>query len=131
MIPKRQFLAITVFALLVVAGVAAIDKPADGFKNLRILPRDIPPQMLDSIMDSYNKALGVNCNFCHAQMVGVPDQLDFASDSNSMKENARSMLRMTIDINKNNFYFNRMVRPEYLNVISCKTCHRGQPFPAE
>ena len=48
-----------------------------------------------------------------------------------MKENARDMLRMTIDINKNNFYFDKNIQPEYLNTVTCKTCHRGEPFPPE
>ena len=39
------------------------------------------------------------------------------------------MMRMTIDINKTNFYFDKNERPEYLKVVNCKTCHRGEPFP--
>jgi hypothetical protein len=103
-------------------------KPA---RNLKVLPADISDQKLDSIMQTYNKALGVNCSFCHVPMKGFPDSLDYASDAEHMKEEARKMMRMTIEINKTHFYFDKSIRPEYLNVISCKTCHQGEPFPPE
>jgi ribosomal protein L31 len=47
-----------------------------------------------------------------------------------MKENARRMMRMTIDINKTYFNFDSTKRSEFMNVITCNTCHRGNPFPA-
>jgi hypothetical protein len=59
------------------------------------------------------------------------DSLDFASDAEPMKENARDMMRMVIEINKNNFYFDKNIQPEYLNTVTCKTCHRGEHFPPE
>ncbi len=122
-------LALVVFA---VGGVAAVDRYSQGrYKNLKILPQDIPEKKMDSIMDSYSKALGVNCAFCHKEVKEFKDSIDFASDENVMKENARAMLRMTIDINKTHFYFDKNERPEYLKVVNCKTCHRGEPFPAD
>jgi Photosynthetic reaction centre cytochrome C subunit len=48
-----------------------------------------------------------------------------------MKEDARKMMRMVIDINKNNFWYNKEIRPEFLNTVTCKTCHRGEAFPDE
>nr|AQQ74720.1 hypothetical protein [uncultured bacterium] len=122
-------MALIVFA---VAGIAAVDRYSQGrYKNLKILPQDITEKRMDSIMDSYTKALGVNCAFCHTEVKNFKDSIDYASDENVMKENARAMMRMTIEINKTHFYFDKNERPEYLKVISCKTCHRGEPFPAE
>lgn len=118
-------------ASLVVLGVAAVKTPDGIHKNLQVLPRDISDQKLDSIMDSYNKALGIGCNFCHSAVKNFPDSIDYAADDNPMKENARKMMRMTIEINKNHFYFDKTERPEYLKVVNCKTCHRGEPFPAD
>jgi len=117
--------------MLVTAGVAAVSIPKGDFKNLQILPKDISPQKLDSIMESYNKALAVNCSFCHAKGMAIfPDStLDYASDANHMKEDARRMMRMTIELNKNWFYFNRDQQPIDLNVVQCMTCHRGDPYP--
>src|SRR5258706_13492129 len=97
--------------------------------------------MLDSFMHSYNKALGVNCDFCHfgnnrlasslIKINSLHDSLNYASDANPMKEEARKMMRLTIQLNKDNFYFDTTRRPEYLNVVICMTCHRGDPMPAD
>lgn len=103
----------------------------NGERNLKVLPKDISDEKLDSIMQTYNKALGVKCQFCHVPVKGFPDSLDYVSDKEPMKENARKMMRMVIEINSKNFYFDSTKRPEYLNIVTCKTCHRGEPFPPE
>lgn len=126
---KRHYLALFSLVLLVSAGVAAVKQPTGQYKNLKILPKDISEKDMDSIMQSYNKALGIGCGFCHSPLKDFPDSLDYASDANEMKENARRMLTMTIEINKNHFYFNKSIRPEFLNIVNCNTCHRGEPYP--
>ncbi len=131
MIIKKQFITVLLLTALVTAGVAAVTLPKPKHKNLKILPQDISEPMLDSIMESYNKALGVNCEFCHVPVKNFPDSLEFASDDEPMKENARKMMRMTIHLNKTYFNFDSTIRPEYLKVVNCKTCHRGEPFPAD
>ena len=131
MIFKKRIVTALVLTLLVIAGVAAVGEPKAKHKNLKILPQDISEQKLDSIMESYSKALGVTCKFCHTEVKGFPDSLDYAVDENPMKENAREMMRMTIYINKTHFYFDKNERPEYLKVVNCKTCHRGEPFPED
>ena len=131
MIIKKQFITALLLTALVTAGVAAVKLPKTKHKNLKILPQDISESMLDSIMESYTKALGVSCKFCHVPFKNFPDSLDFASDDEPMKENARKMMRMTIHLNKTYFNFDSTVRPEYLKVVNCKTCHRGEPFPVD
>lgn len=126
---SKKIITLLVLAAFVVLGIAASKPPAGTHKNLQILPKDISDQKLDSIMESYNKALGIGCGFCHSPAKNNADSLDFAIDENPMKEDARKMMRMTIDINKNNFYFDKSIRPEYLNVVNCKTCHRGEAYP--
>jgi Photosynthetic reaction centre cytochrome C subunit len=105
--------------------------PNSQERNLKVLPKDISNAKLDSIMQSYTVALGVQCSFCHvvAKNTVVKDSLDYVSDTNPMKDNARAMMRMVIDINKTYFYFDKDTQPEYLNVIHCKTCHNGEPIP--
>jgi hypothetical protein len=101
-------------------------------RNLKVLPKDISDAKLDSIMESYTVALGVKCDFCHVKIKNSPDSLlDYVSDKEPMKENARNMMRMTIDVNTRYFYFDKNVQPEYLNVIHCKTCHKGEPIPPD
>jgi len=131
MVVRKKIVTALVLTSMVIAGVAAVSSPNVNHRNLKILPQDISEQKLDSIMESYTKALGVNCKFCHTEVTGFADSLDFAVDDNPMKENAREMMRMTIYINKTYFYFDKNERPEYLKVINCKTCHRGEPFPEE
>lgn len=131
MIIKKQVITVCTLAALVIGGIAAVDLPKGKYKNLKVLPKDISEQKLDSIMESYSKALGSSCSFCHAKIKDFPDSLDYASDDNTMKENAREMMRMTILINKTYFHFDKNEKPEYLKVVNCKTCHRGEPYPVE
>jgi Photosynthetic reaction centre cytochrome C subunit len=128
MITKQRLITFTSIVLFVVAGIAAT-RPAH--KNLKVLPQDISDQKLDSIMESYNKALGVSCDFCHSPHKKIEDGLNFASDDNPMKVEGRKMIRLNIQINKDYFYFDSTQRPEYLRVVTCITCHRGNPMPAD
>jgi hypothetical protein len=128
---KKKIWVLGVLAVIVAVNLAAVKAPFQKERNLKVLPKDISDAKLDSIMHTYNIALGVTCNFCHTPVKDLPDSLDYASDTNPMKEEARKMMRMTIDINKKNFHFNKDDRPEYLHVVTCKTCHRGEPFPPE
>jgi Photosynthetic reaction centre cytochrome C subunit len=131
MFRKKKMTATIVLITLVVVGVAAVKPPQNKDRNLKVLPQDISDQRLDSIMDSYTVALGVDCKFCHTSFKDLPDSLDFAADDEPMKENARNMIRMNILINKTYFYFDKVQQPEYLNTVNCKTCHRGEPMPRE
>lgn len=130
MIARQQLLTFIGILFFVTLGIAATRFPNDGPRNLKILPKDISDHMLDSIMESYNKALNVKCDFCHAPDKKKPEFLDYASDEKQMKEEARKMMRLTIQINKDYFYYDTLQRPEYLKVVVCNTCHRGDPFPA-
>ena len=128
MLKRRKKLSVTLILIAIVAVSVAAGRLTTE-RNLKVLPKDISDQKLDSIMQTYNKALGVKCNFCHVPVKNIPDSLDYVSDAEPMKEEARKMMRMTIYINKTHFYFDSTIIPEYLNVITCKTCHQGEPFP--
>ena len=134
MIPKYCTVLI-LLAVLVIATAGTI-RSHQTYKNLRILPKDIPEQKLDSIMNAYTHALKVTCDFCHIKAKKDPfslapakDELDFALD-NPMKEEARKMMLLQMEINTKYFYYDSTIRPVYLNVVGCNTCHRGNPFPA-
>ena len=140
MIARKQFIALAVLFVLVISGIAATRMPGHKSRNLKVLPADISDIKLDSIMQSYNRALGVSCSFCHSTATNKPspfigvksaDSINYASDEKPMKEDARRMMRLTIQLNKDYFYFDTLERPEYLKVVSCYTCHRGDPFPAD
>lgn len=132
MLHKKKIATFAALSIFVLLGVAAVTpKPWQKERNLQILPKDISDAKLDSIMESYNVALGVKCNFCHVPVKNIADSLDYASDAEPMKEEARKMMRMTIYINKTHFYFDKNQKPEYLRTVHCKTCHQGEAFPPD
>ncbi len=127
---------ITGILLIAVVSFAATIQSGGKFKNLKVLPQDISEQKLDSIMHAYNDALKVSCEFCHApekKNLFSPNppskETDFSLD-NPMKEQGRKMIRLTMEINEKYFRFDSLTPPAYLNVVSCNTCHRGNPYPA-
>lgn len=128
---KNKFFAVSSLVAFAALGATLVKSPVPKERNLKILPQDISDAKLDSIMQTYNKALGVKCGFCHVRVQGFTDSLDYASDKHHHKDKAREMMRMTIDINKKYFPYQPGERPEYLNTITCITCHRGQEFPPE
>ena len=128
---QKKTLTVLAMVAFVGLGMTAVNPVKSVHKNLQILPADISAQKLDSIMNSYNIALGVDCKFCHVPFKNMPDSLDYASDAEHMKEEARKMMRMNIQINKTYFYFDKNERPEYLKTVTCNTCHRGEAFPEQ
>ncbi len=60
-------LAIGLLSCFIMLSIAAIKAPAQKDRNLQVLPNDISDEKLDSIMQTYNKALGVKCDFCHVK----------------------------------------------------------------
>lgn len=90
----------------------------DGFKNLKILPKNISKDSLMSLMQGYNKALGVKCNHCHT--------MDKSSDKKHEKEIARHMIKFTNELNEKEF---APIGDQYKNAIECATCHRGSTKP--
>jgi tetratricopeptide (TPR) repeat protein len=89
--------------------------------NLQVLPKERTRQQVVQVMRSFTVALGVRCSDCH-----VED--DDASDAKPMKQQARSMLRMTLSINDD--HLAALPGREEPNVrVTCITCHRGVPRP--
>lgn len=105
-------------------------KPDDGFKNLKVLPKDISDDELDSVMHEFSISLGVHCNFCHARKEDTTKKgLDFASDKKDEKNIAREMFKMTAYLNSNYFNWNHSTKPDTIHFIVCYTCHRGTHEP--
>lgn len=125
MLQRKLMIALLAISALMLLGFGA--SVPNQAKNLKVLPKDISDEKLDSIMQSYNKALGVCCEFCHYK--DDKGNTDFASDKNPVKEVARNMLKMTIDINKEYFNTDKKLHPAYLNTVKCITCHKGDAYP--
>lgn len=118
---------LTGFTLLT---ISAIDAPKPNQdRNLKVLPKNISDEDLDKVMDGFNSALGVSCDFCHSKAKGK-DELDYANDGKGEKEITRKMMRMTIDINKKYFEYTPKTVPEAIQPVTCFTCHSGKARPA-
>ena len=99
--------------------------PKSNYKNLQVLPKDIPREELLATMKGFTRALGVRCNHCHVVTATTPkEEFDFASDAKDEKKNARTMILMTRAINKS--WVPRVAKDA---TVGCWTCHRGKPEP--
>jgi cytochrome c553 len=140
---KRKIPVTVVLAAMVWICAAATADPNDAkdpkypkdperpYSNLKVLPKDIASKDLQRIMiDEFEDGLGVSCNFCHARGKDSV-HLDFASDAKPEKEIARSMMRMTLAINKKFFKIKHPVIGDASLAATCNTCHRGVAFPAD
>jgi hypothetical protein len=123
---KKITVAGTLVAL-VVLGIAA-SAPGHTFKNLKVLPKNISHDELDSIMKQFNSSLGVKCSFCHASQKDNPKKLDFASDEKGEKNVTRDMMRMTTRINKKFFHYKKDDENP-IPPVGCITCHHGSAHP--
>lgn len=86
---------------------------------------------MDFVMTAIKKQLGVNCYYCHkTEGTGSSERFDFASDEKPEKKIARQMLKMTIKLNKKYFGIKSTIAALYKPMVSCKTCHFGQPVPS-
>ena len=131
---NRKFLIIPALASVIVISAAATNapkpkEPNSEFTNLKVLPKDISSRDLQKIMiDDFEDALGVSCNFCHAADKNT-GKFDYASDEKPEKEIARAMMRMTIGINKKYFKIKHPMIGSDALTATCNTCHNGVAFP--
>jgi hypothetical protein len=127
---NRQFIVIGGAIIFVMIGIAASKPPEQLYKNLKVLPKNISEQTLDSVMNEFSKALKVECDFCHVKPADTTAQWNMADDSKPEKEVARKMITMSNKINKD--FFNATTKYGDENAvleIHCVTCHHGQPHP--
>jgi hypothetical protein len=126
---KKTALVLVLFASLFAMSFRLTQKPEDPiYKNLKVLPKKITKQQLDSVMKHFTVALNVKCNFCHMRNDSTK-AWDFASDANKHKLKAREMLKMTQKINDKFF---DVAGTKGLNaklMVTCYTCHNGHAEP--
>lgn len=100
-------------------------------QNLQVLPSDISSQELRALMVGAATGLGIRCWGCH---VGTEEQdlseFDFVSDEKEMKQLARVMFQMTMDINAGPMAKVAEIEGEEESPrVRCATCHRGEVKP--
>lgn len=127
----KKSLLVTLGLVAMVALSLAFTKQEDPtYKNLKILPKDITKEQLDSVMHHFTASLNVKCNFCHVRNEEAK-AWDFASDDNKHKLVARDMMKMMDKINDK--YFNVTGAKKSLDaqlMVTCYTCHHGSTDPA-
>ncbi len=126
---RKSLLVTLSLAFLVVLSLAFTKDDERRYKNLKVLPKDITKNEMDTIMKHFTVALGVKCNFCHTFNT-EQKAMDFASDANKHKEVARNMMRMTKKINKKYFEFSSYSNIATSLTVTCATCHNGKAEPA-
>jgi len=128
---NRKFFLIIILAVPITIAAATTSKaPEEQYINLKVLPKNISSKDLQKIMvDDFEDGLGVSCGFCHSADK-TTGKFDYASDSKPEKEIARSMMRITLGINKKYF---KIKHPEIGDAltVTCNTCHNGIAFPDE
>lgn len=133
---KLSIFSILILAIVITMGASSSTNNAGTealgghFKNLKVLPKDISKDDLDSVMDGFTIALNVRCDFCHARKEDTTKRgLDFASDKKDEKNIAREMMRMVNTLNTTNFNYMHSTKPDTIHTIVCYTCHRGAKQP--
>ena len=104
---------------------AAAAAAEGGYKNLKILPKDISRQQLGNVMQGFARSLGVGCDHCH--MGESMQSMDWPNDDKDEKKNAREMMRLVRTINEGLGSLTRTDRPRA--EVTCETCHRGLAVP--
>ena len=111
-------------AFLLTLGLATRAQVPDKFTNLQVLPKTIPKDDLTQVMRGFSFSLGVRCEHCHLRNE-TSHKMDFASDEKKEKVTARTMMRMTQEINHT--YVGNISTPPI--AVECVTCHHGTNQP--
>lgn len=124
------FISVVVLFTLVVTKSSAThpqttDKPVEQVrKNIQVL-KGLPDSQLFLVMNLVGDSLGVSCDYCHVKGEKNPQTGDdtwvWEKDDKKEKLAAREMMRMVLDVNKNNF--------KREGEVTCYTCHRGSTRP--
>jgi len=140
---ERFSIALMVGALSIAAGhrLAAQEQPPpqqpsnpaiedwkpDKLVNAEILPKDMAPDLVITVMKAFNAALNVDCVFCHKGQVGKPwSTYDFTDTSKKRHETARLMMRTTNELNEK---FKDLGDMGEETKVTCATCHRRSRHP--
>ncbi|WP_448702716.1 c-type cytochrome [Mucilaginibacter sp. AW1-3] len=135
MLQHKKTLIVTCLsaAIIFVATTAMRQAPQQeeqGFKNLKVLPKNITHDEMEKVMHEWSSAVGQRCGFCHARDAQT-NKTDFASDAKPEKLMARKMMQMTEKINKKYFKEDKDEKDKgaMTAAIGCYTCHNGKPHP--
>lgn len=128
---KRALWTCVALIVVLATGSASQAQIPDKFTNLKVLPKDISKQELQSTMRSFAFALGVRCERCHVEKKAPEKGFDYSADDKETKKTARVMLQMVEAINHD--YVGKIEKADKTPPIrvQCVTCLHGltQPRP--
>ena len=64
---KKSFLVTLSLVCLVILSLSFTKQKDPVYKNLKVLPKDITKEQMDSVMHHFTDALNVKCGFCHVR----------------------------------------------------------------
>ena len=141
---NRQTVSFGILALciLIMLPLVVVAQQREGEKkgapapleNIQVLPKTMDRAQVVMLMQNINKALGVQCNYCHVERAGAQPNangqipIDPPKDDKETKKKARVMMRMVGQINMT--LVNEMGKPaDQIARVQCATCHRGSAIP--
>lgn len=129
MINKKILVTLGLSSVVTIVALTSMKADEPGFKNLKVLPKNISHEQLDKVMHGWSASLGVRCDFCHVRNE-AEKKMDFPSDAKPEKKMAREMFKMMNKINQK--YFD--AKKDSLGFVmtsgvNCYTCHRGDSHP--
>jgi cytochrome c553 len=133
---KKTLIVTCLSAVIIFVATTAMQTPPQqeeqGFKNLKVLPKNITHDEMEKVMHDWSSALGQRCGFCHARDAQT-NKTDFASDAKPEKLMARKMMTMTAKINKKYFKEDKDDKDSdhgaMMAAVGCYTCHNGKAHP--
>jgi hypothetical protein len=103
------------------------DWKPDMLHSIEVLPKDITPDALITLMKAWNASLNVDCVFCHKGQVGKPwSTYDFTDATKKRHEVARLMVKSTAGLNE---AFKDLGEADEPVKVTCATCHRRSRHP--
>jgi hypothetical protein len=112
---QRAIQVLPLLLAVLVANVIGQAQTAERkYRNIQVL-KGVPAKNVDSIMRAFNRALAVECAFCHVQ-----DKWE--DESKPQFATARKMFQMVKVLNENQL--------AKTSGVSCWTCHAGQTKPS-
>lgn len=129
LINKKLLVTLCLSSVVTVVAFTSMKADDPGYKNLKVLPKNLTHEQLGKVMHDWSNSLGVHCDFCHVRNE-AEKKMDFASDAKPEKKMARDMYKMMNKINQKYFEAKKdslgMVMAAGVN---CYTCHRGDSHP--
>ena len=132
LVNKKILVMLGLISVVVLGAMTSMTPKAaedEGFKNLKVLPKNITKDQLHAVMDEWEHSLGVHCNFCHVRDEAAK-KMDWVSDAKPEKNMARDMFKMMNKINSKYFHAKKDSLGMVLKAgVNCNSCHRGTAHP--